>query len=204
MVMGIQRSGTNALFHSLEKDARFEAFNENHPDVFKDFYLKSFEEVSSVIDGLQKPVLLKPISETSRGSLADLMATYRRYELHVLWIYRDPVNQIYSHGKHHENQGFSVPLDWYMDDYNQRNQKLLEVLEDSGSMITVVGYEHLCASRNVFKALCEKLKVAGGYLFREDSNSGYTGLEETTIARIKRETRDTFEQLNRADSFVPG
>ena len=132
----------------------------------------------------------------------DLMSTYRRYDLHVLWIYRDPVNQIFSHEKHHEKQQISVPLEWYIDDYNQRNQKLLDALDAFGSMITVVSYERLCASRGAFEALCAKLDVEGEYLFREDSRSGYVGFDEATIERIQRETRTTLDGLNRAETSL--
>jgi hypothetical protein len=202
MVMGLQRSGTNALFHSLEKDRHFVAFNETHPDLFTEFYLRSPVHVQSVIDASRKPVLLKPISETSRSSLIELLETYRRYEPNLVWIYRDPVNQIHSHRQHHRKQQISVPFEWYVDDYNSRNRKLLDALEAFGATITVVRYESLCESRQLFDAMCSKLQVAGEYLFRADSRSGYAGFDPATIERIQSETRATVDALRASESVL--
>ena len=73
-VMGVQRSGTNALFKSLERGAKH-AFNESDDSpLFTGFYLRDDAVVCSVLDGLSGVVVAKPISETKRRSVNDVFA----------------------------------------------------------------------------------------------------------------------------------
>ena len=93
MVMGVQRSGTNVLFDSLATDKTLNVFPEDIDSAFYcNFLLRPLSELAPLIERALGRILLKPISETGRRSLAEMAEEYRSYQLHFVWIYRDPVN----------------------------------------------------------------------------------------------------------------
>src|SRR5206468_12337971 len=93
MVMGAQRSGTNVLFSSLATDPTVSAFPEDIDSAFYyNFLLRPVSELAPLIERVPGRILLKPISETGRRSLAEIVEEYRPYALRFVWIYRDPVN----------------------------------------------------------------------------------------------------------------
>jgi hypothetical protein len=88
MVIGFQRSGTNALFDSLAGDRNILSFNEvAESEIYRNFYLKPEPEIRSILQA-GKSVLLKPISETKRRNVEDLFQEYAAYDVRVLHIHR--------------------------------------------------------------------------------------------------------------------
>src|SRR5947208_7172302 len=73
MVMGVQRSGTNVLFDSLATDRTLSAFPEDIDSAFYcNFLLRPLSELAPVIERARGRILLKPISETGKRSLAEV------------------------------------------------------------------------------------------------------------------------------------
>ncbi len=80
MVMGAQRSGTNVLFSSLATDRTLSAFPEDIDSAFYcNFLLRPLSELAALIERAPGRILLKPINETGRRSLAELAEEYRSY-----------------------------------------------------------------------------------------------------------------------------
>src|SRR5438067_13793860 len=97
MVIGVQRSGTTVLFESLAVDKSLTAYPEDVDSaVYYRFQLRAFSEISGVIQAAPGRVLLKPISENWDRTLVALNAEYSGFAVRFVWIYRDPVNVLYS------------------------------------------------------------------------------------------------------------
>ncbi len=97
MIMGVQRSGTTALFHLMTEDPDLDGYHKDDPQLNDDRYLLRPEpEIRDVLQSARGPVLLKPISETMVRSLEDVCAEYSAHQLDIVWLYRDPVNVVYS------------------------------------------------------------------------------------------------------------
>ena len=63
MIMGAQRSGTNALFDSLATDKTVTAFSEDIDSAFYyNFVLRPVSELAPLIERVPKRILLKPIN----------------------------------------------------------------------------------------------------------------------------------------------
>src|SRR5688500_17404427 len=93
MIMGVHRSGTNALFNSFVKsDGCVPMIDVETNDVYDEYFLRPEPEIRQVISGHRNPVLLKPVNETKRRDIDSIFDEYKNYDLRVLYIYRDPVN----------------------------------------------------------------------------------------------------------------
>src|SRR5438094_8125366 len=69
------------------------AFPEDIDSAFYcNFLLRPLSELAALIERAAGRILLKPITETGRRSLAELAEEYRPFPLRFVWIYRDPVN----------------------------------------------------------------------------------------------------------------
>jgi len=97
MVMGVQRSRTTALFHSLATDKTLTVLPEDIDSAFYyQFRLRPVTELAPLIERIGGRILLKPISETFMRSLAEVAKEFRAYPVRFVWIYRDPVNVLHS------------------------------------------------------------------------------------------------------------
>src|SRR5207302_9873114 len=97
MVMGVQRSGTSALFDSLATDRTLSSFPEDIDSAFYyNFLLRPVKVLAPLIERVAGRILLKPITETGIRSLAEVAEEYRSYALRFVWIYRVPVNFVAS------------------------------------------------------------------------------------------------------------
>lgn len=199
MVMGVQRSGTNALFNSFAKDTNFRAFNEcDDSEIFYEWNLRPECEIRSILRG-SGPVLLKPVNETDFRSVTDVIREYKDYDVWIPWIYRDPVNVYYSW-----LTKWNMPsVDEFIEMWNRRNQSILTILPDFGSRIGIVRYEDLVADPQVFYRACGFFSITGEYLFREDSESGRRNLSNRVITEIEQGTTQILNNLNKSRTFKP-
>lgn len=199
MIMGFQRSGTNALFYSMADDPAVTSFNENRLEVFyesdnmKGFLLKDEPEIREILLRDEGPALLKPISETNVREIVDVFHEYAAYDLHIPYIYRDPINVFYSWMK----KGWAS-LDNTKDfiaHWNKRNESILEAKPAYPERTPVVRYEDLIDDPFVFFKLCRRLGIKGTYRFKADSSGGYKNVPADAIARIQDGTQERFAQL---------
>lgn len=202
-IMGVQRSGTNALFKSLSSDPAVLGVNEA-PDsaFFEEVLLRPEPELRPHLQAWPGPVVLKPISETNRRSVADVLAEFAAYDLRVAWIYRDPVNCFHSHVVRW--QGFRDRPEAFAEHWSQRNRSLLEALPEHGERLAVVRYEDLVEDPAVFAELVAWLGIPGSYLFRPDRGAGRSEQPAAVQAAIDVGTAGTLARLDAVRRFQAG
>ncbi len=170
-VMGVQRSGTNALFRSLSADPTVVSFNESQNGPwYEQMLLRPEPELRPHLESLSGTVLLKPISETKHRSVASVLTEFEVYKPRVAWIYRDPVNCFYSHTERWK--GFVDDPSGFAAHWCERNRSLLDALDTFSDQIAVVRYGDLAMDPRVFDALQGFLGVRGRYGFRSDRQVG--------------------------------
>ncbi|MBW8010816.1 MAG: sulfotransferase domain-containing protein [Chloroflexi bacterium] len=144
MVMGVQRSGTTALFQSLSRDLNLISFNESqNSEIFNNFLLSPEPKIRPTLISVADPVLLKPISETKKRTVTDLFKEFKDYDLQIVWIYRDPANVFYFMTQMGCQRPNRVTAKFFAHDWNRRNRFLLEGLSEYPFGIMVVRYEDL-------------------------------------------------------------
>jgi len=211
MVMGNQRSGTNALFRSLSGVSAKGSVHETpslvvvNEDVsnplFDDYFLRPAREVRPWIMALDRPLIMKPISETKTRTALEVAEEYADFDLKVACIYRDPVNVFYSTLMHWPtmNKPKNFVKNWKM-----RNIKLLDLCRSRPDISALVRYEDLVKDRYVFKALCGFLGITGAYMFRKDSNAGRKNLTGDVIGYIDREAGGFLGLMDKAKTYRAG
>jgi hypothetical protein len=194
MVMGVQRSGTNAFFNSLAADTRYRLFNESDDsEVFFDWNLRPEPEIRALFTQPGE-VLLKPVNETDFREVSDVLHEYRHYDVWIPWIYRDPVNVHHSWWvKWHTPE-----VDAFVEMWNRRNRSILNALSHHAAKIAIVSYEDLVKDRRVFDKVCRFFDIAGDYKFRPDSGSGRRALPADVIQFIDRGTAQVRAALGEA------
>ena len=203
LVMGVQRSGTNALFKSLTSDPSVLGVNEA-PDsaFFQDVLLRPEPELRPHLLAHAGPVVLKPISETNRRSVAAVLDELAAYDPLVAWIYRDPVHCFQSHVERW--QGFRDRAAEFAAHWSERNRLALQALATHGERIAIVRYEDLVEDPQVFAGLCDWLGVPGSYLFRADRGRGRQAQPAEVQAVIDQGTAEVRAALDEARSLRAG
>jgi hypothetical protein len=187
MIMGMQRSGTTALFETLST-ARGLVSHEESPEgpIYDDFFLRPEPALRKFLSSSRSPVLLKPVRETTRRTLVSVIDEYADYELSILWLYRDPVNVIFSHLVQGWLDTTTLTLQWIA-----INRMLIELPAAYRRHLTVLQYEELVSNGFVLEALKRKLGIRGHSTLRPDSNAGRAQLPIVTQARIDAITLQT-------------
>lgn len=203
MVMGVQRSGTTALFKSLARDPALTSFHESADDSMYYLYrLRPLEQIAPVLDAAPGAILLKPITETFYRSLEDLRAEYSEYALQFVWIYRDPINVLLSMSR----KGwlsFGLEGEHGAGNWVARNRLALRFQKEHPAEIAIVRYEDLICDAQVFHSLCESLGINGIPKFRNDRGNGRRDLSPAVQGAIQEVTRETLRALDHARTFKP-
>src|SRR5690349_9846237 len=154
MIMGAQRSGTNALFESLATDKTLTAFSEDIDSAFYyNFVLRPVSELAPLIERAPGSILLKPINETARRSLAEVAEEYRSYPLRFVWIYRDPVNVLDSMRRERWLAAEDIDQSGQIRAWRKRNEYALQFQQQCSEQIAIARYGELCVDRPVFRQL---------------------------------------------------
>ncbi|MBC8501286.1 MAG: sulfotransferase domain-containing protein [DPANN group archaeon] len=208
MIMGVNRSGTNALRESLSNDSKVNAFNEHkNNEFFVDYYLRPKKKIRPLIHKSLRPILLKPINESRIRSVSDVLEEYKNYDVRIIWIYRDPVNVHQSQKSFYNKPPRQYPkykdVDWFIKDWNERNKSILFALKDYKKNIVIIKYEDIILSPSVFWNVCEFVEIKGKYLFRKDSLNGRKFLPEEVKAKIDEKTSSVLKNLDQNRTFRP-
>jgi hypothetical protein len=198
MVMGYQRSGTNALFDSIERGGGCVAIVDvEESDIYDQFDLRPEPEIRNILQSAAFPVLLKPVNETKKRSIEDILNEYRDYQVKVIYIYREPVHVF----------GSQVTLWPQFDDveefihlWNTRNGYALHLPAIWKDRFAIVSYTDLISDPKIFSEVCAFLEVPGKYLFRRDQKLG-SQLPEEIQRKIETETKDTWTALQASRTF---
>jgi hypothetical protein len=202
MVMGVQRSGTKVLFNTLASDPTLVGFNESVDDAIYDRYrLRPLPQITHVLNAAPGTVLLKPISETSDRTLEEIAAEYEAYDLRVVWIYRDPVNVLYSMHRKGWLPPTQIDASVHVLDWERRNRLALRFHAQNPTRTAVVRYEDCCTDPRVFRDLNAWLGVTGASLFRTDSDGGRKNVARKAQEKIDAVVGLTLLALNDARTF---
>ena len=203
MLMGIQRSGTNALFYSLSKDSSLSSFNEAGDSViYKDCFLRPESEIRGFLNSAPGPVLLKPLNDTKTRSVDNILGEYANYDVWVVWLYRDPVNVAYSTYQKWPQYSLDT-LKHYLLQYVRRTRYILSISPEYSPNLAIVKYEDIIKDPSVFTKLCSFLGVRGSYLFRGDSQAGRKKFSKDIVKKIDEATADIVALLDKNRTFVP-
>mgnify|MGYP005656663601 CR=1 FL=1 len=199
--MGVQRSGTNALFRSLNTTG-VTAFNE-HLDspMFDRMFLRPASVLRPLLEEAVGAIVAKPISETKRRSVSDVFHEFQAQKLRVVWIYRDPVNCYASHIERWTE--FRGKPEAFTAEWKHRNQSVLDALSDHADQIAVVRYGDLVSDPRVLAQLGAFLELSTRYRFKQDSNRGRTVLDQATVELIEEEAALVWERLQAGRRFLP-
>ncbi len=204
MVMGVQRSGTSALFESLAYDERLTPFNESIDSlVYYKYRLRPLPEIAPLFDAAPGPVLLKPICETVDRSLEQLVADHHDYDLRMVWIFRDPVNVLYSMHREGWVPSFDITHNHYSADWVRRNQLALQFQRSHPDQIVLTRYRDCVIDPVVFRQIATWLGVEGRSVFRRDSRQGRRRLPPAEQQKIDRVVGPTLKKLDDARTFRP-
>jgi len=201
MIMGVQRSGTNVLLKSLGSSRRVQSFNESMDNpLFSRLNLRPEPEIREVLRGAIRPVLCKPINETTVRGVTDVFTEFADHDMRVIWIYRDPVNTYHSHT--HRWTGFRDRPAAFAEHWSRRNLSCLSALPHHGDRIAVVRYEDIVVDPGVLKDLAAFLGTPACYLFRPDRGIGRDRVSRAHQAVIDHATAGVLARLDASRRFV--
>jgi sulfotransferase family protein len=198
MIIGFQRSGTNALFDSLAADRRIIAVNEHaENEMYQNFYLRPEPEIRNRLRE-NEIVLLKPISETKKRSVSDLLLEYADYDVKMIHIHRDPVNTYYS-----TSILWPTTPEEFIESWNVRNSSIFDIPEERKKDLVFVKYEDMILDPDVFYAAANFVNIRGRYRFHPDSHGGKKNVSRDIADRIEQGTRLVWLRLEEARTFLP-
>jgi len=201
MIMGVQRSGTNALLKSLGSTRRVRTFNESMDSpLFSRLNLRPEPEIREVLDRARQPVLCKPINETTVREVAEVFDEFSTHDVRLIWIYRDPVNCYFSHVRRWT--GFRGKPAAFAEHWSRRNDSALSAIPHHGQHIAVVRYEDLTEDPAVLWDLAAFLGTPACYLFRPDRAIGRERTSRSDQALIDRATGHVLARLDASRRFV--
>jgi cytochrome P450 len=202
MIMGVQRSGTTALLEAFSHGC-FIAIDEVFPEYYdRDHFLRPEPEIRPLLGEWAGTVLLKPISETLRRSVLDVIEEYKDYDLQIVWIYRDPVNAIRSQQTFgFKGRALSVPE--LAQEWSRRNESVLECLPRFQNRVTIVNYEDLATCPGLLLCVGERLGIQAAPSFRADSGSGRKAMPREEQALVDQVTRAVRARMDKARTLLP-
>jgi hypothetical protein len=200
MVMGVQRSGTNALFKCLTSARGVQAFNEA-PDnaAFEACDLRPEPTLRALLAAAPGPVVLKPINESKHRPVAAVLEEFGAHDLRAVWIFRDPVNCYHSHIVRWA--GFRGRPEAFAASWSARNRSALDALAAHPERLALVRYEDLVADPRVLASLAAFLGLSGAWLFRADRAAGQQEVSVEAQCVIQAHTLDLLAALDAARTF---
>jgi hypothetical protein len=201
MIMGIQRSGTNALFNSFSKAGHcVPLLDTDQSDIYDQYYLRPEPILRPFLSDHAKPILLKPVNETKKRSIDAVFEEYRGYDLRVLYIYRDPVNAFFSQIEMWPEYN---DVTEFVQQWNERNLYAINLSPEWKHKFAIVKYQDLSEDPKVFDQACQFFGIQGTYLFRADKNRGRERLTPSIRKQIEDGTRSMLQQMDERRAFLP-
>lgn len=192
MVMGYQRSGTNALFNSFITEGVFAYREIENNFIYNGWLLRPEKFVRWWFRSPSKPVIIKPITESYVRSIDDVIEEYKNYDLSVVYIFRDPVNVYYSNVLHDPAE-YQNNVTHFINLWNKRNR--ISLTSKNSEKVMYVQYEQLIQSASLYEKLVLFLRINGQKKIDRDSNAGYKKLTPEIITKIQTETAEVFQML---------
>lgn len=197
MIMGVQRSGTTALFDILAEAPGVSPRQESAgDDIYDDFFLRPEPDIREILNALPGTVLLKPVRESERRSPLEVAEEYRDYDLRIIWLYRDPVNVFHSYVRRGWSDDSLAYASGFASEWNCRNSEAVTAAAHLGDRLLVINYEDLTTHRSLVCNLAESLGVRTTGVLRVDSARGRRTLPEEIQRLLDERTENVREALD--------
>lgn len=189
MIMGVQRSGTTALFDILALAPGVSPRQESADDeIYDNFFLRPEPEIRGLLRALPGTVLLKPVRESERRSPLEVAEEYRDYDPRIIWLYRNPVNVFHSYVRLGWSDDSSVFASRFASEWSSRNQAAVAAAKRLSGRLLVVNYEDLTTHRSLVFDLAETLGLRTTRILRGDSDRGRKTLPEDIQQLLEERT----------------
>jgi hypothetical protein len=194
MILGYQRSGTNALFKSFKKDKSYTFHNESdYSEIMESWALRPEKDIRYFLNK-EGRVITKPISENYFRTTRELFEEYEGYAVRYIFIVRDIANIYYSNNEH-DKEYYDDDIHKFVKLYNKRMENTLIGLEDRDGI--VIRYEDIISDPEFYQKVCDYFKIKGEHIFRKDSNLGNKNLSEEEFNIIQSGTQEIKEKLDK-------
>lgn len=202
MILGVQRSGTTALFQAFAA-ARGVIPCEESPqdDLYDEFFLRPEPAIRAAIRDRPGTILMKPVRESERRGPAGIAREFSRqagYDLRMVWMYRDPVNVFDSYVR----RGWTVPTEEaareFAIQWRRRNLGAIEDAPALGPGFLILRYEDLSDDPTLVGQVAEAIGLATPGAYGTDKASGRHALDPKIRAVIDEVTRETRARLDGA------
>jgi len=204
MIMGVQRSGTTALFEALAGAPGVSPRHESPSDeIYDDYFLRPEPEIRSVLHALPGTVLLKPVRESERRTPLEVAVEYRDYDLRLVWLYRDPVNVYHSYVRLGWSGDSPDQASWFAAHWAKRNADALSALDSCQKQLLFVSYDDLTNDSNLTSALAKELSICSSMSLRRDFSGGRKVLPASMQKIIDLPTAPVRKALAAARSIRP-
>lgn len=204
MILGVQRSGTTALFEALATAPGVTARNESpQDDLFANYFLLPEPRIREVLAGLPGTILLKPVRESERRSPKSIADEYADYDLKMIWLYRDPVNVFDSYLRKGWLQENRDSAQTFAIQWRRRNLEAIIQHSHLGGRMLMICYEDLVNNADQLPRLGEALGLQINSRFGSDSANGRLRLPEPLRSLIDQETLKTRARLDQIRSLDP-
>lgn len=204
MIMGVQRSGTTALFESLAGATGVTPRQESSGDeIYDDYFLRPEPEIRSALHALPGIVLLKPVRESERRAPLEVAAEYSNYDLRIVWLYRDPVNVYHSFLRLGWSGDSPDEASWFAEHWAKRNVEALSALDSCQKQLLFVSYDDLTNYPDLTSALAKALGIRSSSSLRRDFSGGRKVLPASMQKIIDLPTAPVRKALAAARSIRP-
>lgn len=204
MIMGVQRSGTTALFEALATAPGVTARNESPDDeIYVDYFLRPESEIRDVLGSLPGTVLLKPVRESEVRSPRAVAAEYAAYDLRIVWLYRDPVNVFDSYVRRGWRTAQWVSARAFANEWQRRNATAVADATAGGVPLVVIRYEDLCFEPRLMPRLAKRLGLVVNTRFGADSAIGRQRQPEPVRRMIDGYTAEVRSRLDHLRAIRP-
>lgn len=201
MIMGVQRSGTTALFQTLATSPAVTGRTEHvDDDIYDDYDLRPEPVIRQVLHALPGVVLLKPVNESKRRSPWAVAEEYAAYDVQIIWLYRDPVNVFRSFVERGWARGGHQR---FARSWVARNQLAIDSLGPMGKRLLVVRYEDIVSEPACVVSLAERLGVSVRSCLRADSQLGRKHLPQDVQDQIASDAAAMLAMLHAARAVTP-
>jgi hypothetical protein len=197
---GYQRSGTTVLFRSVEASHPGIAFNES-PDnpLFVGKNLKRQVEILELVDSIGGLAIAKANKLFSMYSCAEIASRYPRFQLYLIWAFRDPVDVYASHwamvSQKPTTEHPDAPDEAIIEGMNERNRNVLDAAKDRLLRVLFLSHDDMSAGRD-YRPLLQSFAGLTATPKQKPVASKHSGALPSSVAtHVRDRTREIYDAM---------
>lgn len=197
---GYQRSGTTVLFRSVEASHPGIAFNES-PDnpLFVGKNLKRQGEIIEFVDSIGGLAIAKANKLFSMYKCAEIAERYSRFQLSLIWAFRNPVDVYASHWSMVNRQPTSEHPDAADEDIiagmNERNHSVLRAVRTKRMRVLFLSHDAMSAGQD-YRPLLQAFCGLTAQPKQTPILSKHSGaLSPAVVAAVRERTQDIYDAM---------